>query len=1777
MFSPRAFPAALTLLLAASAVEAQTTVFRSIGITGGALYSTGTATIALGGTTVNFGGGACLPSIVGQGDQLIVGGETFYILSRNTSSQVTVQTAAVAAHAGQPYTISRAYNSLQAWETGQQGNLVGGNRVEVGVAYNDGPFTTGLTINGSTTDATRFMRLTVDPFSRHNGTAGTGVVLDGQDLPGNTISVEDDFSVVEWFEFRRHRGTNGLASVTVQNASGVVLQHLLVHDFDDVVNTVVGIKGSNNSAFTVRNSILYDGGGAGGSAAIRGTTAPTTVTIQNTTVFGMAGRGVYEDNGTFTVTNTIAMNSVVADFDIVTGTQSFNLSSDATAAGAGSLINRLAANQFARITAGSEDLHLKAGADALEAGTTLGGFNVDADGDGRPGITSAWDMGADEQGRVISHSIGTNAGTLYSTGTASVTAGSRTVTFGGGASLPPNVGTGDILTFPSAPFENTRVLSRDSATQMTLQVPASFTHTGATYTITRAFNTFQAWETAREGDLVTQNTIEVGVAYNDGPFVYNFGGPPTVTPALRISGSTTSPHCFLRVTVAPGQRHTGVAGTGVVLDGTGNTKFGVRAQDDYSVVEWLELKGFHGTGLSGASAVTAGGREIQFNGLLIHGFFNGTDAANGIKTETPLPGQISTYTARNCVVYDGDQTGIKVDECDSSVLVENSTVFNIRGPGRGVHVVFGKMTVTNTISVGNASIDFRDDVFGMTQDHNLSSDATASGTGSLTGKSAVNQFINTLAGSENLHLKGGADALDAAVDLSSEFWDDIDGQSRLSLVWDIGADESGAPTEVKLLSFQAKGFDAEVVLEWKTSSELRNLGFHLYRGTEAGGSYERITEYAIPGLGSSPSGASYRHVDSGLANDLTYFYRLEDIDERGALTLHGPVSATPRAGAGPPPAEIDSPSVITFGDPAANRVEILGWSRSGVTVRITTDGFDATPNDDGTVNLDVPGFEVSGEEGAPAIPLLRPWIDAVAGRGVRLVSVEQDSLARFESLTPAGAARPGVEASFSGVVRPHRRTGRLAERSGLFPPEPARIVGSGFQGEAKKVQLELAPLRWNPKARELTLARRLVVRLAFDGGARDETSENRRFRRRASREPGSVLARLATTEPGLHAVRYEELFGRGARAFSADSLRLSRLGEPVPFHLEPETGRFARGSRLYFSSPGGAANPYGHETVFDLDISSQGSSMEVRSASPSLERVPFGWARVEREVNRFYQAGLLDAQDLWFWDMLLSPASKSFPFEANGLAADAAHVEVTLQGASDFEGVSDHHVAVYLNGTWIGEETWDGKSSKIFEADLAPGILEEGTNELEIRNLGDAGASYSMVFLDRFTIEYPQKLESRRGPFEGGFSRTGAAWISGVGDKARVLDITRKSRPIWLAGPASAPDGSISFFVEQGHRYLAVSEDDLERPRILKPPSSSLKGGKIESADYVVIAPRRYLGILEPLLALRRRQGLRVRAVALEQVFDEFGFREGRPEAIRDFLSYAYREDPLAALRYVLLVGDATYDFKDYLETGVENVLPPLMVRTSYLWTASDPSLAMVNGDDLLPDVALGRLPAADEGELRVMVDKILAYEAGAASLYSSPLVLVADNADGAGDFVADAEEIASTTLAGKDVRKIYVSSLGARGAKDAVRGAFDDGASLMSYLGHGGIALWADEHILNVEDVETLHPQAQQPLLLTMNCLNGYFHFPYFDSLSEALLKAEDRGVVAAFSPSGLSLNAPAHRYHQALLAALLRRQHRRLGDAVLEAQEAYAASGAFPELLLIYHLLGDPALTLH
>jgi hypothetical protein len=584
----------------------------------------------------------------------------------------------------------------------------------------------------------------------------------------------------------------------------------------------------------------------------------------------------------------------------------------------------------------------------------------------------------------------------------------------------------------------------------------------------------------------------------------------------------------------------------------------------------------------------------------------------------------------------------------------------------------------------------------------------------------------------------------------------------------------------------------------------------------------------------------------------------------------------------------------------------------------------------------------------------------------------------------------------------------------------------------------------------------------------------------------------------LYAVRFEDVLPASRPALPAAALRLARLGNDVPFHVAPRASLFGPGATLYFLSEGGAANKDGATAAYELIAGAPGSAMAVVSAPPAGAPVSPGWGERRFEQDRYYQSALLDAPDLWLWDVLVSGTAKAYGFALDDLAAaDApAHVKVLLQGASDYEADPDHHVRAFVNGALVGEATWNAKVPAVVEGDLDPGVLQKAGNTLRLENVGDTAAAFSMVFLDRFELRYPRALAAAGGVFDGAFAEAGSAAIEALPGASFVLDLAPKATR-WVESAVATASG-LSFRVEAGHRYRAFAPASVLRP-VVTAPASSLLRSRQTFADYLLVAPRAFLDAAQPLLELRESQGLRTRAISLEEIADEFGHGEVHPEAIRDFLEFAFHRWRRPAPRYVLLLGDATYDPKDHLRTGVADRIPAFPLRTSYLWTASDPAYARVNGDDVLPDLAIGRLPAANADEARV------------------------------------------------------------------------------SYVGHGGIAVWASENVWNNLDVDALAPQPRLPLLFTMNCLNGYFQFPSLNSLAEAFLKAEGRGAVAAVSPSGLSVEEPAHVYHRLLLEEILSARHARLGDAMMAAEARYAETGASPDVLAIYHLLGDPALKRH
>lgn len=90
---------------------------------------------------------------------------------------------------------------------------------------------------------------------------------------------------------------------------------------------------------------------------------------------------------------------------------------------------------------------------------------------------------------------------------------------------------------------------------------------------------------------------------------------------------------------------------------------------------------------------------------------------------------------------------------------------------------------------------------------------------------------------------------------------------------------------VALNTFSASAAGKAVTLQWSTSAESNNAGFHVHRSLNAGGPYTRITTRLIP----PRRDGEYTFIDKDVQAGNRYYYKLEDIDAGGKSTLHGPV------------------------------------------------------------------------------------------------------------------------------------------------------------------------------------------------------------------------------------------------------------------------------------------------------------------------------------------------------------------------------------------------------------------------------------------------------------------------------------------------------------------------------------------------------------------------------------------------------------------------------------------------------------------------------------------------------------------------------------------------------------------------------------------------------------------------------------------------------------------------------------------------------------------------
>jgi hypothetical protein len=117
-----------------------------------------------------------------------------------------------------------------------------------------------------------------------------------------------------------------------------------------------------------------------------------------------------------------------------------------------------------------------------------------------------------------------------------------------------------------------------------------------------------------------------------------------------------------------------------------------------------------------------------------------------------------------------------------------------------------------------------------------------------------------------------------------------EGLTDVSLALEIYLYKPDQPTTVNMSSLKVTPSDKKVKLEWQTEAEIDNVGFNVWRAE----GFQKVNESMIPAEGSPIMGADYDFFDKWVMNGKLYYYLVEDIDNNGISTFHGPVKATPR-------------------------------------------------------------------------------------------------------------------------------------------------------------------------------------------------------------------------------------------------------------------------------------------------------------------------------------------------------------------------------------------------------------------------------------------------------------------------------------------------------------------------------------------------------------------------------------------------------------------------------------------------------------------------------------------------------------------------------------------------------------------------------------------------------------------------------------------------------------------------------------------------------------------
>lgn len=531
-----------------------------------------------------------------------------------------------------------------------------------------------------------------------------------------------------------------------------------------------------------------------------------------------------------------------------------------------------------------------------------------------------------------------------------------------------------------------------------------------------------------------------------------------------------------------------------------------------------------------------------------------------------------------------------------------------------------------------------------------------------------------------------------------------------------------------------------------------------------------------------------------------------------------------------------------------------------------------------------------------------------------------------------------------------------------------------------------------------------------------------------------------------------------------------------------------------------------------------------------------------------------------------------------------------------------HHIKGYINGKLVVdrfEPTWDVQEALEIEVSYPASYLNNGPNVFRLESVGNTPSGiYEVFYLDWFEIRYDHTYYAEHDVLEftgdgligvSNFSTATDLSIYEISDPANVTKII-PAKPEWISSSGYKVVFSNPRATEGG--FLALSGANKKIPVVEAYTPADLK---TKDANYIIITHEDFYDAIKSLADYRSGQGYKVLIVEINDVYDEFGYGIETPQAIKDFLRYAHEKWP-ARPGYVLLVGDATVDYKDISgygsSSGVKSYVP------AYLYNY--PGLGEVPSDnwfvdlvdnpsdvhDVLPEMNIGRIPAKLPADVTAVVNKIILHETS--SLKSNEVVLVADYDMVSKTLFETLSESIAKIIPSPDysVTKLYRSAYpnSADLGKD-ILSAINGGPLIVNYTGHGSVVDWTKEDTFSSKDIMSLTNKSY-PFVVALNCLNGYFVLPddgvpqggvqKFPSIGEAFLLAPEKGALGVLAASSIGYPSEHDPLAQTFYDIVFS-QDVTVGEAVTKAKEtAYKNKEIIEDVVETFIFFGDPATVL-